>query len=183
MRTRRHPTLDRPYVACAYLPMVELLDYLAARGFTSYIASGGGRDFMRTISEEVYGIPPDRVIGSSVALEYRDTDDAAQIVHAAKPDILDDGPAKPVRIWTRVGRRPVVAAGNSNGDVPMLRFAVHPSRPSLSLLVHHDDAEREFGYDAGADQALEWAAADGWTVVSVKDDWATVFAEVPGTKA
>jgi hypothetical protein len=122
-------------------------------------------------------------MGSSVALDYRDADDAAQIVHTAEPDILDDGPAKPVRIWNRVGRRPVDAAGKSNGDVPMLRFAVHPSCPSLSLLVHRDDAEREFGYDAGAEQALERAAADGWTVVSMKYDWATVFAEVPGTKA
>jgi phosphoserine phosphatase len=177
MRTQRHPTLDRPYLACAYLPMVELLDHLAANGFTSYIASGGGRDFMRTISQEVYGIPPDRVIGSSVALEYRDGVEASQIVHTAKPDVLDDGPAKPVRIWSRVGRRPVLAAGNSNGDIPMLRFAAHPSRPSLSLLVRHDDAEREFAYDAGAEQALERAASDGWTVVSVKDDWSTVFVD------
>jgi hypothetical protein len=154
--------------------MVELLRYLTANGFTTYIASGGGRDFMRTISQELYDVPPDRVIGSSVALEYRDGD-VAQVVHTAQPDILDDGPAKPVQIWSRTGRRPIVAGGNSNGDVPMLHFASHPSRPSLSLLVLHDDAEREFDYTAGADEALKQAEAKGWTVVSIKNDWATVF--------
>jgi hypothetical protein len=155
--------------------MVELLRYLAANGFTNYIASGGGRDFMRVISQELYGIPPDRVIGSSVALEYREEGDSAQIVHTAKPDILDDGPAKPVRIWSRVGRRPILAGGNSNGDIQMLQHAGGPNRPALRLLVLHDDPEREFDYAAGADKALERAQAQGWTVVSVKNDWATVF--------
>jgi haloacid dehalogenase-like hydrolase len=178
MRTKRHPTLDRPYRACAYLPMVEFLDYLEVNGFVNYIASGGGRDFMRTISQEMYGIPPDRVIGSSVALEYRDGDEAAQIVHTAKLDVLDDGPAKPVRIWSRVGRRPVLAAGNSNGDIPMLRFAAHPARTSLGLLVLHDDPEREFAYTTGAEAALDRAHADGWTVISIERDWTTVFADV-----
>jgi phosphoserine phosphatase len=172
----RNPALDRPYLACAYQPMLELLQYLAANGFTNYIASGGGRDFMRTVSWELYGIPPDRVIGSSVALEYREEDGVGQIVHTAKPDIFDDGPAKPVRIWSRIGRRPLVAGGNSNGDVPMLQFAGGPSRPALRLLLLHDDKEREFDYTAGAEQALERAQAQGWTVVSVKNDWATVFA-------
>ena len=175
MHSARHPTLDRRYFDCAYQPMVELLRYLASCGFTSYIASGGGRDFMRTSSQELYDIPPERVIGSSAALEYREVDDVAQIVHTAKPDILDDGPAKPVRIWSRTGRRPILAAGNANGDVPMLRFASHPSRPSLSLLVNHDDGEREFAYYAGAEKALERAKAHGWTVASMKNDWASVF--------
>jgi phosphoserine phosphatase len=174
MHTASNPALGRAYLECAYLPMVELLRYLTANGFTTYIASGGGRDFMRTISHELYDVPPDRVIGSSVALEYRDGD-VAQVVHTAQPDILDDGPAKPVQIWSRTGRRPIVAGGNSNGDVPMLHFASHPSRPSLSLLVLHDDAEREFDYTAGADEALKQAEAKGWTVVSIKNDWATVF--------
>jgi hypothetical protein len=160
--------------------MVELLDYLSAHGFTNYIASGGGRDFMRTISQEVYNVPPDRVIGSSVALEYRDDGEIAQVVHTAQPDILDDGPAKPVRIWSRVGRRPILAVGNSNGDVPMLRFASHPARPSLSLLVLHDDPDREFDYAAGSEEALNQAEKRDWTVVSVKNDWATVFADPSG---
>jgi hypothetical protein len=119
----------------------------------------------------VYGVPPERVIGSSVALAYRD----GRIVHTSTVDVFDDGPAKPVRIWSRVGGRPLLAAGNANGDVPMLEWTA--AGGGLALLLRHDDAEREFSYTAGADAALERAAADGWTVVSVKDDWATVFAD------
>ncbi len=147
--------------------MVELLRYLEAHGFTCFIASGGSRDFMRSITSEIYRIPPERVVGSSNGLRY----DSGSIVYLAEPDVFDDGPAKPVRIWSRVGRRPVLAGGNSNGDVPMLEWA-----DGLRLLVLHDDAEREFDYVTGAEQSLERAQADGWTVVSVKNDWATVFA-------
>ena len=172
LRGARHPTLDRPYTRTAFRPMIELLRYLEANGFACYIVSGGGRDFVRSVSEEVYGIPPDRVIGSTVTLEYRD----GRIVHTAELDVLDDGPAKPVRIWSRTGRRPMLAGGNANGDVPMLRYAAD-GKPGFALLVKHDDAEREFAYTAGADAALEQAAARGWTVVSVRDDWATVFAD------
>jgi phosphoglycolate phosphatase-like HAD superfamily hydrolase len=166
-----HPTLGRPYVRLAFAPMVELLRHLEDSGFTCYIATGGGRDFLRAASREVYGVPPERVIGSSVALAYRD----GRIVHTSTVDVFDDGPAKPVRIWSRVGGRPLLAAGNANGDVPMLEWTA--AGGGLALLLRHDDAEREFDYTAGADAALERAAADGWTVVSVKDDWATVFAD------
>jgi hypothetical protein len=131
---------------------------------------------MRVVSQELYGIPPDRVIGSSVALEYREDGDTAELVHTAELDILDDGPAKPVRIWSRTGRRPVLAAGNANGDLPMLRFTGARSRPGLRLLVLHDDADREFDYTAGADQALDQARKSDWTVVSMRNDWTTVFA-------
>ena len=172
LRTAQHPTLGRGYLACAYAPMVELLRYLDANGFSNYIASGGGRDFMRPVSEELYGIPRDRVIGSSTALDYAD----GAITRKPEADVLDDGPQKPVRIWSRVGRRPILAAGNSNGDVPMLEFAQHEARPSLRLLVLHDDAEREFDYTAGAEAALERARAESWTVVSIKNDWSNVFA-------
>jgi phosphoserine phosphatase len=175
LRSAQHPTLGRGYLECAYAPMVELLDYLAANGFSNYIASGGGRDFMRPISQEVYGIPRQRVIGSSAALEYTSDERGGTITHKAEADYLDDGPEKPIRIWSRTGRRPVLAAGNSNGDVPMLHFTQHPDKPSLRLLVLHDDDEREFAYTTGAEEALERAASDGWTVVSVKDDWAAVF--------
>ena len=171
LHSTQHPTLGRGYLATAYVPMLELLGYLAANGFSSYIASGGGRDFMRPISQEVYGIPRERVIGSSTALTYAD----GTIIRRAEADYLDDGPEKPVRIWSRTGRRPLLAAGNSNGDVPMLRFSQHVDRPSLALLVLHDDDEREFAYTAGAEQALERAASDDWTVVSIKRDWAQVF--------
>jgi phosphoserine phosphatase len=163
-----HPTLGRRFHACGYAPMIELLRYLEANGFTNYIASGGDRDFMRPITSELYGIPPERVIGSSNGLRY----DAGSIVYLAEPDVFDDGPTKPVRIWSRTGRRPILAAGNSNGDVPMLEWA-----DGLRLLVLHDDAEREFDYVTGAERSLERARADGWTVVSVDKDWATVFAD------
>ena len=175
LRTARHPTLDRSYLRCAYAPMIELLAYLEANGFASYIASGGGRDFMRPISQEVYGIARDRVIGSATALEYVADENGGAIVRKPEADYLDDGPQKPVRIWSRVGRRPLLAAGNSNGDIPMLEFTRHRDKPFLPLLVAHDDADREFAYTAGAEQALERAHADAWTVVSVKRDWATVF--------
>ena len=175
LRGTQHPTLGRGYLACSYRPMVELLGYLEANGFGNYIASGGGRDFMRPISQEVYGVPRERVVGSSTSLAYEPDEGGGRIVRKPELDVLDDGPAKPVRIWSRVGRRPILAAGNSNGDLPMLRFAEQPGRPSLRLLVLHDDPEREFDYTAGAEQALEQARTNGWTVVSVKDHWITVF--------
>ena len=178
LHTAKHPTLGRGYVACAYAPMVELLGYLDASGFSNYIASGGGRDFMRPISEEMYGIPRDRVIGSSTALDYAGDDEGGTIMRKPEADVLDDGPQKPVRIWSRVGRRPLLAAGNSNGDIQMLDFTQHADKPFLRLLVLHDDAEREFAYTAGAEASLERARAEGWTIVSVKDDWSTVFADV-----
>jgi phosphoserine phosphatase len=175
LRNTQHPTLGRGYLACGYVPMVELLGYLEANGFRNYIASGGGRDFMRPISQEVYGVPRQRVIGSSVSLAWNDDGRGGRLVHKPEVDVLDDGPEKPVRIWSRVGRRPLLAAGNSNGDIPMLAFAEQPERPCLRLLVLHDDRDREFDYTAGAEQALQLASSNGWTVVSIKDDWATVF--------
>jgi phosphoserine phosphatase len=179
LRTTQHPSLGRGYLECGYAPMIELLDYLAANGFANYIASGGGRDFMRPISDELYRIPRDRVIGSSLALDYVSDDAGGTITRKPEADYLDDGPQKPVRIWSRVGRRPIVAGGNSNGDIQMLDFAQRPDRPSLRLLVNHDDSEREFAYTAGAEQALERAGSQSWTVVSVRDDWRTVFADAP----
>jgi phosphoglycolate phosphatase-like HAD superfamily hydrolase len=171
----QHPTLQRPYLKCAYQPMCELLDYLAANGFTNYIASGGDRDFMRGMAEDLYGIPPERVIGSTQALEYHEGEGGVDVLYKSEVEIFDDGPVKPTRIWSRIGRRPVIAGGNSNGDIPMLRFARVESRPYLRLLVKHDDAEREFDDVKGAEAALERAAQQGWTVISIKDDWNTVF--------
>jgi len=175
LRTAQHPTLGRGYLDCAYAPMVELLSYLEANGFTSYIASGGGRDFMRPVSQELYGIPRDRVIGSATTFQYTSNDQGGTITHKAEADYLDDGPQKPIRIWSRTGRRPILAAGNSNGDLPMLEFTQHPGTPTLRLLVLHDDDQREFAYTSGAEQALERAASSGWTIVSMKNDWATIF--------
>jgi len=155
--------------------MVELLGYLRGNGFANFIASGGGRDFMRPISDEVYGIPREGVIGSAVALAYTPDEHGGSITRQMAADYLDDGPEKPVHIWTRTGRRPVMAACNSNGDTEMLQFTQHVDRPSLRLLVLHDDAEREFDYVSGAERALELAGSSGWTVISMKNDWATVF--------
>jgi phosphoserine phosphatase len=116
-----HPTLARPLAACGYGPMRELLAFLEEKGFTSYIASGGDRDFMRPFTQEMYGIPPERVIGSSNGLRYQEDEHGGTVVYLAEPDVFDDGPVKPVRIWSRIGQRPVLAVGNSNGDVEMLR--------------------------------------------------------------
>ena len=175
LRGTSHPTLGRGYLECAYAPMVELLGYLAENGFTSYIVSGGGRDFMRPITAEVYGVPSERVIGSATALAYVPNADGGTIVRKAAADYLDDGPEKPVRIWNRVGRRPMLAGGNSNGDIEMLQFADASPGPSMSMLVLHDDHEREFGYTAGAERALDLAADTGWAVTSMRDEWASVF--------
>ena len=177
LRSTPHPTLGRPYLSCAYAPMIELLEFLESNGFTNYIASGGGRDFMRPISQEVYGISRERVIGSASALEYTSDEQGGKLTHKAEADYLDDGPEKPIRIWSRTGRRPLLAAGNSNGDIPMLDFTLHADKPTLRLMVLHDDAEREFDYVGGAEQALARADASGWTVVSMAKDWTTVFAD------
>jgi len=170
-----HPTLGRLLRECAYVPMVQLLRYLESHGFTCYIASGGDRDFMRPVTAQMYGVPRERVIGSSSTFTYTSNANGGTITHRPEVDYLDDGPEKPVRIWNRTGRRPLLAAGNSNGDLPMLEFAHHGERPTLRLLVRHDDAEREFDYAAGAEEALERAETEGWTVVSIRNDWTTVF--------
>jgi phosphoglycolate phosphatase-like HAD superfamily hydrolase len=168
----KHPTLGRPYTACGYAPMVELLRYLESNGFTNYIVSGGGRDFMRPVTQGLYGIPPERVVGSSVGLVYRD----GHLYTTGTPEFLDDGPVKPTRLWSRIGRRPIFAAGNSNGDIEMLEFSQAGTLPSLQLMVLHDDADREFDYVAGAEKALDLAKTHGWVVPSMRNDWTTVFA-------
>lgn len=170
-----HPTLRRPYRTCTYLPMVELLRYLESYDFTCYIVSGGGRDFMRPITSEIYAIPPERVVGSSQDLRFEGSDGTGRLLIEPTLSVFSDGPEKAVRIWNRVGRRPILAAGNSNGDDEMLIYTGRPGAPSLKLVVLHDDAEREFDYTAGAERVLEHAGQYGWTVVSLKDDWAKVF--------
>ncbi|HEY6635612.1 MAG TPA: haloacid dehalogenase-like hydrolase, partial [Acidimicrobiia bacterium] len=137
--------------------------------------SGGDRDFMRPIAEEIYDIPPERIIGSSQALDYHETDEGTDVLYKSEMEFFDDGPTKPVRIWSRIGRRPIAAGGNSNGDIPMLRFARGPKHEPLRLLLLHDDAEREFDYTAGAEEALARADEKGWTVISIANDWSTVF--------
>jgi phosphoserine phosphatase len=174
----RHPSMGRTYLSCAYVPMIELLRYLEANGFSTYIASGGDRDFMRPFAERLYGIPPERVIGSALGLDLQLDDDGTDLLYKSKIEFFDDGPEKPVRIWSRIGRRPLVAGGNSNGDIPMMRFARTADRDGLRLLVLHDDPDREFDYVTGAEEALDRAKERAWTVVSVKDDWERVFSDV-----
>lgn len=176
LTTASHPVLRRQYLACGFAPMVELLRYLEANGFSTYIASGGDRDFMRPFAHRIYGIPPERVIGSALGLDFDDGGDDTRLVYKSKVEFFDDGPTKPVRIWSRVGYRPLVTGGNSNGDIPMMRFARTGGREALRLLVLHDDADREFAYTTGAEDALDRAKTHGWTVVSMKEDWSAVFA-------
>jgi phosphoserine phosphatase len=175
LRGTDHPTLGRPYLHCAYAPMVELLALLADNGFANYIVSGGGRDFMRPVAQEMYAVPRERVVGSASVLAYAGDDHGGTITHTPAIELLADGAQKPIRIWSRTGRRPILAAGNSNGDIPMLDFSQRAGRPFLRLLVMHDDAEREFDYVTGAERALERADGHGWTVASMKHDWSTVF--------
>lgn len=176
LRTQSHPILKRRYTQCGYAAMIELLHFLDNNGFTNFIASGGGRDFMRPIAMEMYGIPPDRVIGSTVSLAFRINTNGGDVVTQPHLDVLDDGPVKPTRIWSRIGRRPILAVGNSNGDIQMLQYTEANTHPSLCLLVNHDDADREFAYTSGAEEALKTAQDHGWLVVSIKHDWRMVFA-------
>ncbi|NCC34024.1 MAG: HAD family hydrolase, partial [Chloroflexia bacterium] len=173
-----HPTLGRTYAAVVYQPMIELLRLLESHRFTCYIVSGSGREFLRGIAESLYAIPRERVIGSTVAYAYKVRDGVGMIVQQAELDVIDDGPGKPIQIWGIVGRRPILAVGNSNGDLAMLQYAGGSALPALRLLLLHDDAEREFAYTAGAEHALEAAHTQGWTVISMRDDWRQVFPDV-----
>jgi phosphoserine phosphatase len=176
-RSADHPTLNRPYQGMGFAPMVELLRYLEANGFLNFIASGGDRDFMRPIVPELYQIPPERVIGSALGMTYEESDDGPHLRYGGEMAYFDDGPEKPVRIWSRIGRRPLIAVGNSNGDIPMLQIAGAPEgRPGLQLFVLHDDAEREFDYVAGAEKLIALAQTKGWHAISIRNDWNKIFA-------
>jgi phosphoserine phosphatase len=173
--TWQHPIHKVSYREVTYRPMIELLDYLMANGFTPYIVSGGGRDFMRSVTSELFGIPPERVIGSALSESYESDSDGARIMRGESIGLVDDGPAKAVQIWDRIGRRPILAAGNANGDIPMLQFTDSTDHPTLRLLINHDDAERETAYTAAAEKAMALAQDQDWTVVSMKNDWTQVF--------
>jgi len=172
-----HPRFGVPYKQCIYQPMVELLDYLRSHNFKVFITSAGGMSFVRTVTEEIYGIPRENVIGSNVTFEVGRQGE--RLILLRKPGLVepaDDGPGKPVNIELHIGRPPIMAVGNANGDIEMLEFAQASGRPFLNLLLHHDDAEREYAYDQGAEKALQLAAKQGWVVVSEKQDWRRVFA-------
>jgi haloacid dehalogenase-like hydrolase len=181
MTTARHPRYQRPYTELVYQPMRELLTYLRASGFTTYIVSGGGVEFMRTWTESVYGIPPDRVIGSTIKLKYELREGRPVLVRLADIDFIDDGAGKPVGIHRHVGRRPIAAFGNSDGDYEMLRWTTSSPGRRFGLIVHHTDAVREWAYDRQSpvgrlSKALDEAPDRGWVVVDMKSDWKKVFA-------
>jgi hypothetical protein len=178
--TAKHPRTGRPFTQMVYQPMLELLDYLRANGFKTYIVSGGGVEFMRPWTERVYGIPPEQVIGSSFKLKLEMAGGMPVLVKQPVPDLIDDKEGKPVGIESRIGRRPIAAFGNSDGDLQMLQWTAAGPGPRFCLYVHHTDAEREWAYDRKShvgrlDKGLDEAKARGWTVVSMKDDWNTVF--------
>lgn len=177
--TARHPKFDRLYTDLAFKPMVELLGYLRANGFKTYIVSGGGIEFMRTISEPVYGIPPEQVIGSYGKLQFELRDGGPVLARLPQIELFDDNVYKPVAIQTFIGRRPLAAFGNSDGDLQMLQWTAAGPGRRFMLLVDHTDAEREYDYRISPLGRLEMALSEAkqrsWTVVSMKDDWKTVF--------
>jgi hypothetical protein len=178
--TARHPTTRRPYTQMVYQPMLELLAYLRGNGFKTFIVSGGGIEFMRPWTEQVYGIPPEQVIGSSGKLKFELEGGAPVLRKLPDVNFVDDKDGKPVGIQQHIGRRPVMAFGNSDGDLQMLQWTAAGAGPRFALLVHHTDADREWAYDRDShvgrlDMAWDEAIAKGWTLVSMKDDWATVF--------
>ena len=175
LETAQNPAYQVSCLETTYQPMVELLGYLADNGFTSYIVSGSGRDFMRPVTQQLFDIPPERVIGSDSTESFTSDDRGAHVVRGDSVGVFGVGPAKPIAIWDHVGRRPILAAGNSNGDIPMLEYAERKGLPTLRLLVNHDDAVRETLYTAGAEKAMAEATDKGWTVISMKDDWKQVF--------
>ena len=176
----RHPQTTRLYTGMVYQPMLEVLDHFRANGFKAYIVSGGGVEFMRTWAERVYGIPPEQVIGSSGKLKFEMRDGQPALVKLAEIDLLDDREGKPVGIHSRIGRRPIAAFGNSDGDLQMLQWTMGGDGPRFALFVHHDDAAREYAYDRADtlqrfDRGWDEAIAKGWTVVSMQKDWNRVF--------
>ena len=180
--TAKHPKFKRPYTECVYQPMVELLAYLRANGFKTFIVSGGGIEFMRPWTEKVYGIPPEQVVGSSIKTKYEWRDGKPVLMRLPEMNFIDDKTGKPVGINSHIGRRPIVAFGNSDGDQQMLEWTQAGSGARLMMLVHHDDAVREFAYGAESkigtfsDALMAEAKKNAWTVISMKDDWKTIFA-------
>jgi len=176
----KHPKTKRPYTEMVYQPMLELLAYLRANGFKTFIVSGGGVEFMRPWTEKVYGISPEQVIGSSVKTKFEMRDGKPVLVRLPEINFIDDKAGKPVGIHQHIGRRPIAAFGNSDGDLQMLQWTTAGAGARLALIVHHTDADREWAYDRKSsfgrlDKALDEAKAKGWTVVDMKNDWKVVF--------
>ena len=185
LETARHPKFKRPYSELVYQPQLELLSYLRANGYKTFIVSGGGVEFMRVFADKVYGIPPEQVVGSSGVVKFVKGDDGKiSLVKEPKVEFVDDGTGKPVGINRFIGHRPVFAFGNSDGDQQMLEYTTSGAGPHLGLIVHHTDAMREFAYDRTShigklDKAMDEASKAGWVLVDMKSDWKTVFPPVP----
>jgi hypothetical protein len=181
LASARHPKFQRPYTELVYVPMQELLAYLRANGFKTFIVSGGSIEFMRPWAEKAYGIPPEQIIGTITETKFGFMNGQPVLTRAPKIDFVDDGPGKPVGIYRGIGRQPLFAFGNSDGDWRMLQWTAGGTGPRFMGLVHHTDSEREFAYDRASrigklDKALDDAVAKGWTVVDMKKDWGKVFA-------
>jgi len=179
--TARDPRFKRPYTELAYLPMIELLGFLRASGFKTFIVSGGGIEFMRPWTERVYGVPPEQVVGSSIKTKFQMRDGRPELFRLGEINFIDDNVGKPVGINEYIGRRPIAAFGNSDGDLEMLQWTTMTGGRRLGLIVHHTDAEREYAYDRDTsfgrlDEALDAAAINKWTVVDMKSDWKRIFA-------
>ncbi|MEI8596128.1 HAD family hydrolase [Photobacterium sp. Hal280] len=180
VQTAKHPVTNKPFTEMVYQPMLELLNYLRSNGYKTYIVSGGGVEFMRTWAPQVYGIPPEQIIGSTIKTEFKLVEGKPAITRLPEIDFIDDKEGKPVNIQKIIGRRPVIAFGNSDGDLAMLQWTKAGSGPRMSLLLHHTDAEREWAYDKESsighlDKALSVAEKEQWIVVDMKRDWKQVF--------
>jgi phosphoserine phosphatase len=183
--TAKHPKTGRPFPRMVYQPMLELLAYLRANGFKTFLVSGGGVEFMRPWAERVYGIPPEQVVGSRIKVKYEVRDGKPVLVRLPEVDLVDDKAGKPVGIHQVIGRRPIAAFGNSDGDFEMLEWTTAGRGPRFGLLVHHTDADREWAYDREShigklSRGLDEAEARGWTVVDMKRDWKVVFPPADG---
>jgi len=181
METAKHPKYQRPFTDLAYKPMIEILNYLRVHGFKTYIVSGGGIDFMRPWAEQVYGIPKEQVIGSSIKTKFEMNNGQPVIVRLPELDFIDDGEGKPVGINRFIGKKPIAVFGNSDGDLQMLQWSTSGEGTRLGVVIHHTDSIREVAYDRAShighlDEALDEATAKGWTVVSMKDDWNHIYA-------
>ncbi len=184
LATHKQSRFKRPYTECVYQPQLELLAYLRANGFKTFIVSGGGIQFMRPWTEKVYGIPPEQVVGSSVVTEFQIKDGKPVLVRMPKIDFINDKAGKPVGIYEHIGRRPILAFGNSDSDMQMIEYTTAGEGRRLGLFVHHTDADREYAYDRKShvgklDKALDQAEANGWIIVDMKKDWKSVFPPPP----
>lgn len=179
-KTAKHPRSQKPYTEMVFQPMLELLDYLRDNGFKTFIVSGGGIDFMRPWAEQVYGIPAEQVVGSSLKVKYEVKDGKPTIMRTPELNFIDDGPGKPVGIHQHIGKRPVFVAGNSDGDYEMMQWTMTNPMPHFGVLIHHTDAEREWAYDREShigklNKGLDDAATYGWKVVDMKNDWKRIY--------